>query len=77
MSVFRARVVVTHWVHPEVSRPATRPRGRPAPVCARTGHDDVIDVHVALCARERRHAVVTTDPEDLLRIDHALPLIRV
>ena len=45
-------------------------------VCARTGHDDVIDVHVALCARERRHAVVTSDPDDMLRIDPALPVIR-
>jgi hypothetical protein len=46
-------------------------------LCARTGHDDVIDVHVALCARERRHAVVTSDPDDLSRIDAGLPLIRV
>ena len=36
-------------------------------LCARTGHDDVIDVHVAICARERRHAVVTSDPDDLFR----------
>ena len=46
-------------------------------LCARTGHDDVIDVHVALCARERRHAVVTSDPDDLSRIDAGLRLIRV
>jgi predicted nucleic acid-binding protein len=46
-------------------------------LCARTGHDDVIDVHVAICARERRHAVVTSDPDDLSRIDPELPLIRV
>lgn len=45
-------------------------------VCARTGHDDVIDVHLALCARERRHAVVTSDPDDISRIDPALPVIR-
>lgn len=45
-------------------------------LCARTGHDDVIDVHVAICARERRHAVVTSDPDDLSRIDPALPVIR-
>jgi predicted nucleic acid-binding protein len=44
--------------------------------CARSGHDDVIDVHVALCARERSHAVVTSDPDDILRIDPALPVIR-
>jgi len=46
-------------------------------LCASTRHDDVIDVHVALCARERRHAVVTSDPDDMARIDAALPVIRV
>jgi predicted nucleic acid-binding protein len=45
-------------------------------LCARSGHDDVIDVHVALCAIERRHAVVTSDPEDMSRVDPALPIIR-
>jgi hypothetical protein len=45
-------------------------------MCARSGHDDVIDVHVALCARERRHAVVTSDPGDILHIDPALPVIK-
>lgn len=45
-------------------------------LCAQSGHDDVIDVHVALCARERTHAVVTSDPEDIARIDATLPLIR-
>jgi predicted nucleic acid-binding protein len=46
-------------------------------MCARCGHDDVIDVHVALCARERHHVVVTSDPDDMSRIDPALPVIRV
>jgi len=46
-------------------------------LCARSGRHDVIDVHVALCARERGHAVATSDPDDMLRIDHALPVIRV
>jgi predicted nucleic acid-binding protein len=45
-------------------------------VCARSGHEDVIDVHVAICARERRHAVVTSDPDDILRIDPELSVIR-
>jgi hypothetical protein len=45
-------------------------------LCARSGHDDVIDVHVALCARERRHAVITSDPDDISRVDPALPVIR-
>lgn len=46
-------------------------------MCADSGHADVIDVHVALCAREREHAVVTSDPDDFARLDPALPLIRV
>ena len=46
-------------------------------LCARTGHDDVIDVHVALCAIQRRHAVVTSDPDDMSRIDPGLPVIKV
>jgi predicted nucleic acid-binding protein len=46
-------------------------------MCARSGHPDVIDVHVALCARERTHAVVTSDPEDIQRVDPTLPLVRV
>jgi hypothetical protein len=46
-------------------------------MCARCGHEDVIDVHVALCARERHHVVVTGDPGDMSRIDPALPVIRV
>jgi hypothetical protein len=45
-------------------------------LCARSGHDDVIDVHVVLCARERRHAVITSDPDDISRVDPALPIIR-
>ena len=45
-------------------------------LCAEGGHDDVIDVHVALCARERGHAVVTSDPDDIARVDASLPLIR-
>ena len=31
---------------------------------------------VALCARERRHAVVTSDPNDISRVDPALPIIK-
>lgn len=45
-------------------------------ICASTGHNDVIDVHVALCARERGHAVVTSDPDDISHIDPGLPVIR-
>jgi predicted nucleic acid-binding protein len=46
-------------------------------ICAETGHRDIVDVHVALCARERAHAVVTSDTDDLARVDPTLPLIQV
>jgi len=46
-------------------------------VCAQSDHSDVIDVHVVLCARGRHHAVATSDPDDIARIDPTLPLIPV
>ncbi|MGI8414938.1 MAG: PIN domain-containing protein [Nakamurella sp.] len=46
-------------------------------ICAATGHTDVVDVHLALCARDRSHAVITSDPDDIARIDPMLQLIRV
>lgn len=46
-------------------------------LCATSGHTDVVDVHVALCAQQRNHAVMTSDPDDITRIAPALPLIRV
>ena len=44
--------------------------------CATTGSADVVDVTVALCARERGHPVVTSDPDGIAAIDPALTLIR-
>jgi predicted nucleic acid-binding protein len=46
-------------------------------LCASSGHNDVVDVHVAVCARERDHAVLTSDPEDIARVDPSLPRILV
>jgi hypothetical protein len=45
-------------------------------LCAATGHHDIVDVYVALCARDRQHAVVTSDPDDIARINPSLPLIQ-
>ena len=42
---------------------------------AATGSADVADAHVVLCARRRGHRVVTSDPDDLRRLDGALALI--
>lgn len=38
---------------------------------------DVIDASVVLCARTRGHRVITSDPEDLARLDPQLELIVV
>lgn len=46
-------------------------------LCGSTEHHDVIDVSVALCARERRHEVVTSDPQDIRSVDPELTLIEL
>jgi predicted nucleic acid-binding protein len=46
-------------------------------LCARTGQADVVDVHVVLVAKQRGDTVVTSDPDDLRRIDPGLALIVV
>jgi hypothetical protein len=46
-------------------------------ICAEANHDDVVDVHVVLCARQRHHAIVTSDLRDIARIDPAVPRILV
>jgi hypothetical protein len=46
-------------------------------MCAAAGHDDVVDVYVVLCARQRHHAIVTSDPRDIARIDVTVPRILV
>ena len=46
-------------------------------LCGRSGHSDVVDVHVALVARDRDSTVVTSDPDDLRHVDQAVSLIVV
>jgi hypothetical protein len=46
-------------------------------LCGRSGHPDVVDVHVALHARQEGHAVVTSDADDLRAVDPTLRLIEV
>ena len=38
---------------------------------------DVVDAHVVICARRSQQRVVTTDPEDLRRLDPTLQLVTV
>ncbi len=44
-------------------------------MCGHAGVDDVVDVSVVLCARERSATIVTSDQRDLRRIDAGVPLI--
>lgn len=46
-------------------------------LCGRSGHADIVDVHVALLARKRGAVVVTSDPDDLQRVDPAVELLVV
>jgi len=46
-------------------------------LCGITGTSDVIDASVVLCARARGHQIVTSDPDDLQRLDPVAPLILV
>ena len=45
-------------------------------LCGQVGTSDVVDVAVMVCARERGHAVVTSDPDDLRAIDPKLELLQ-
>jgi predicted nucleic acid-binding protein len=42
---------------------------------ARSGHHDLVDVSVALCAAERGHVVLTSNPDDVAAVDPRLALI--
>jgi len=44
-------------------------------LCAHTSASDVVDVSVVLCARERGHPVVTSDPGDLHAVDPGLQIL--
>lgn len=44
-------------------------------VAKRCGHPDIVDIHVALCARRRNNKVVTSDAADIQRVDAKLPLV--
>lgn len=44
---------------------------------AMTKHHDVVDVHVVLLARARGHTIVTSDPDDMRRVDPNAPLVEI
>ena len=46
-------------------------------LCGVTGTADVIDATVVLCARARRHRIVTSDPGDMRTLDSSAQIIVV
>jgi hypothetical protein len=42
-----------------------------------TSHPDIVDVHVALAAAERGHAVLTSDDGDIAAVNPELILVHV
>lgn len=44
---------------------------------AASGTSDIADAHVVVCARRASQAVVTSDPDDLRRLDPSASLIEV
>ena len=46
-------------------------------LCGAAGSSDVIDASVVILARERRDPIVTSDPDDLRRLDPAAQIIVV
>lgn len=44
-------------------------------LCGRAGTADVVDASVVLCALARRDRIVTSDPDDLRRLDPTATLI--
>ena len=46
-------------------------------LCGMTGTSDIVDASVMVCARSRGRRVVTSDPDDLRRLDPTVELIVV
>lgn len=46
-------------------------------LCGRAGTSDLIDASVVLVARREDGVVITSDPDDLRRLDPGLPLERI
>ncbi|HKP59854.1 MAG TPA: hypothetical protein VJV78_24185 [Polyangiales bacterium] len=44
---------------------------------AATSTRDIVDAHVVICARRNRQPIVTSDPEDLRRLDPGAVLIAI
>jgi predicted nucleic acid-binding protein len=42
-----------------------------------TGTKDITDAHVVICAKRAGQTIVTSDPEDLLRLNPSASLVRI
>lgn len=42
-----------------------------------TSHPDIVDVHVAIAASERGHGVLTSDDDDIAKVDPGLVIVHV
>lgn len=42
-----------------------------------SGTADIADAHVVVCARRKQQAIVTSDPDDLRRLDPSAELVRI
>ena len=56
--------------------PLDEPEARAAgALCARARTADIVDASVVICARKRKHAVVSSDPDDLAALDPTLRIV--
>ncbi len=46
-------------------------------LCGLAATTDVVDASVAVVARDRRARVITSDPDDLRRLDHRLDVVAI
>ena len=46
-------------------------------ILAASGTRDIVDAHVVLCARRAKQPIMTSDPDDLRRLDSKARLIEV
>ncbi len=76
----RTQVRLTRFVESaqcEVVPLDRRTAKRAGQLCAATGTSDVVDASVVVCAHDRGQPVVTSDPDDLRRLDPHLRLLPI
>jgi len=55
-----------------LDEPAARAAGA---LCGRASTADVVDASVVICARDRNHTVISSDPDDLAALDPTLRIV--